>query len=596
MNSPVSAQARIELFQYELEDLRGELETALKELEAARLEIQGFLAGRSIKEPYQLLRSYYEGQLEQQKQKSAAEIDRLKARMKKREDYFKSKLIEADRLAAELRSELAMYRDQVNGSGKSERFHGDNLEPSAKSKKETDSSENKSSNSDDQPQTAGKNPKKKPKERSPNCGGRRAPEGHPEETVVHKLPEADRRCGQCGKVYAEAAFTQEGSTVIEMQIIFKIVKHRQACYEPTCDCATPGIIATPRTARAMARSVYGDDFWLNMLIMKYAQQIPSNRSIEWLDMHGLKDVSSSTICSGYGRMSTMMIPLDQLIIDHNRDATHWAADESGLKVFVEREEREGKHWAVWQMRSIDTAVYMLSSTQEAKEILAYFAETTNGEVLLSDRAQTFKTLDLWFTIAFCWAHMRRDFVRVGKYHKGNRCWAIQWLARIRNVYRLFRNRKKEPPDSARFAELTEELKKAKEQIRTILDDELSQEKLPTKRRKVLESLNRHWKGLWLFIEDIRLPMDNNEVEQGFRCLARLRNSAYGCHSEDYAQHLVRFLTIFETLKMNHIPALPYLRAYMKEYADNMGVRFLLQSCQQLQRPLTCNSTIILIAH
>lgn len=570
MNSPVSAQRRIELLQYELEDLRGELETALKELEAARLEIRGFLAGRSIKEPYQLLRSYYEKQLDEQKRKSAAEMDGLKAKMKEREDYFKSKLMDADRLAAELRSELAMYKDQVNGSGKSERFHGDNLEPSSRSKDKESSDKGSKEDSDAPPQTAGKNPKKKPKERSPNCGGRRTPEGHPEETVVNELPEAGRRCGQCGKVYGKAAFTQEGSTVIEMQIIFRIVKHRQACYEPTCDCAGPGIIVAPRAARAMARSVYGDDFWLNMLIMKYAQQIPSNRSIEWLDMHGLKDVSSSTVCSGYGRMSTMMTPLDQLIIDHNRDATHWAADESGLKVFVEREEREGKHWAVWQIRSTDSVVYMLSSTQEAKEILAYFAETTNGDLLLSDRAQTFKTLNLWFVIAFCWAHMRRDFVRVGKYHKGNRCWAIAWLARIRNVYRLFGNRKKAPPDSAGFAELTEELKKAKKQIRTILDGELGQETLPSKRRKVLESLDRHWTGLWHFIEDVRLSMDNNEVEQGFRCLARHRNSAYGCHSEDYAHHLVRFLTIFETLKMNQIQALPYLRAYMKEYADNAG--------------------------
>lgn len=570
MNSPLPAQTRIELLQFELEEVCGELEITRKELESARSEIQKFFTSRSIKEPYQLLRSYYEKEFEEQKRKSADEIDRLKARMKEREDYFKSKLIAANRLSADLRSELAMYKDQTNGSGKSERFHGDNLEPSSKPKAKENSDKSSKQDSDAPPQTAGKNPKKKPKERSPDCGGRHTPEGHPEETVIHELPEADRRCGRCGKVYAETTFTQEGSTVIEMQVTFRIVKHRQACYRPTCDCDSSGIIVAPRALRAMTRSLYGDDFWLNMLIMKYAQQIPSSKSIGWLDMHGLKDVSSSTISFGYGRMSTIMAPLDEMIIEHNRDATHWAADESGLKVFVEREEREGKHWAVWQIRSVDTAVYMLSSTQEAKEILAYFADTANGEVLLSDRAQTFKTLDHWFAIAFCWAHMRRDFVRVGKYHKGNRCWAIAWLARIRSVYRLFRNRKKEPPDSPRFADLTVKLKNEKEKILTVLTEELNQDKLPEKRRKTLQSLKNHWKGLWLFIEDVHLRMDNNEVEQGFRCLARLRNSAYGCHSEDYAQHLVRFLSIFETLKMNNIPALPYLRAYMKEYADNCG--------------------------
>jgi len=568
MNAPLSVEARIEIRELELNEARGDLEAALLELEVARQENQRLLAGMSIKEPYQLLRSHFEKQLEEQKQRSAAKFEEQKVRAKKREDLLKSKLAEADRRIADLRSELAMYKDQVNGSGKSERFTQDALEPGEKAGKGADKSDD--SDSGDPPKTAGKNPKKKPKKRSPNCGGRQTPEGHPEETVIHELPDAERRCPTCGKIYIRTAFTQEGSTVVEMQVTFKIVEHRQACYEPTCNCSAQTIIVAPRFSRAMVRSIYGDDFWLNMLVMKYAQQIPTNRSIEWLDMQGLKNVSSSTICSGYGRMSTMLEPLDRMIIEHNRDATHWAADESGLKVFVEREKREGKHWAVWQIRSVDTAVYMLSSTQEAKEILNYFVEAPNGEVLLSDRAQTFKTLDLWFAIAYCWAHMRRDFVRVGKYHKGNRCWAIEWLARIRRVYRLFMNRKKEPPDSDTFDNYTAKLKDAKDQIRTILDEELAQEGLPIKREKVLESLDRHWKGLWLFIEDERLSMDNNEVEQGFRCLARLRNSAYGCHSEDYANHLVRFLTIFETLKMNNIPAMPYLRAYMKEYGENNG--------------------------
>ncbi len=68
MNTPVSAQTRMELLQFELEDLRNELGATRKELATAKQDIQSFLASRSIKEPYQLLRSYLEGQIEQQKQ------------------------------------------------------------------------------------------------------------------------------------------------------------------------------------------------------------------------------------------------------------------------------------------------------------------------------------------------------------------------------------------------------------------------------------------------------------------------------------------------------------------------------------------------
>ena len=382
---------------------------------------------------------------------------------------------------------------------KSERFHGDSLEPV--------------------PNKDSEKAKKGPRKRSDASGGRRVPENHPKQVLVHELPEEERRCTFCGKIFTQAAFTKKGATVIKMQITLTVTEHHQACYEPTCDCQIPKLTTAPAPPRAMSRSLYSDDLWLTLMMMKYSQQIPTNRCIEWLAMHGLDQVSPSTICAGFARISEIFSPLDALIIDHNRQAAWWLADESGLKVFVKRQEREGRHWAVWQVRSCDTVVYMLSSTQQASEILTYFADAPNGEVLLSDRAQTFKTLDIWFAIAFCWAHMRRDFVRTGKYCKGNRSWAVQWLARIRQVYRIFRRRKKEPPGSDAFLHATAKKQKAKTSIRKILYLEIAQNNLKKERRKILTSLDTHWTGLWTFIEDCRLPIDNNETEQGFRPLA-----------------------------------------------------------------------------
>ncbi len=558
----LSSQAHVQLLQSQIECLQQQLKENASELEKARDFIRHGLVGVSFKEPYQLLRQYYEGQLEEEKGKRRAEVERLKVGMKAKEDWFNATIARLEESVVDLRSQLAMYKDQVNGSGKSESFAGDVL-PASKDGKEKIAGHQ---------QDSGKRGKRKkgPRKRSKHSGGRGKPQKKADEIVIHDLPEDDRKCPFCGRRYAATQYTREGSTVIEMHIRMVVVEHRQACYESTCDCHIPKIIVAPRTPRAMKRSLYSDDLWLNLLCMKYAQQIPTNRCIEWLAMHAIRKVSPSTLCAGFARMSSMFSAVDQMIIEHNQQASWWAADESGLKVFIERAEREGRHWAVWQIRSADSSVFMLSSTKEANEILAYFVDAPNGEVLLTDRAQTFKTLDLWFAIAFCWAHMRRDFVRLGKYYKGNRCWAIDWLGRIRKVYRLFKRRKKDPPDSDGYREKTMQLLKEKADIRTILDQELALKELPTGRRKILNSLARHWEGLWRFIEDARLPIDNNDTEQGFRPLARARNSSYGCHSEDHAHHLVRFLTIFETLSINKIPPRSYLRAYMAEFAANNG--------------------------
>jgi len=43
-------------------------------------------------------------------------------------------------------------------------------------------------------------------------------------------------------------------------------------------------------------------------------------------------------------------------------------------------------------------------------------------------------------LVFCWAHVRRDFVRVGKGWPELKSWALQWLRRIRDLYRWHRQR------------------------------------------------------------------------------------------------------------------------------------------------------------
>jgi hypothetical protein len=37
-------------------------------------------------------------------------------------------------------------------------------------------------------------------------------------------------------------------------------------------------------------------------------------------------------------------------------------------------------------------------------------------------------------LAFCWSHVRRDFIRVGKGWPELKTWALQWLRRIRLLY------------------------------------------------------------------------------------------------------------------------------------------------------------------
>ena len=63
------------------------------------------------------------------------------------------------------------------------------------------------------------------------------------------------------------------------------------------------------------------------------------------------------------------------------------------------------------------------------------------------------------------------------------------------------------------------------------DSELAVEKLRTPCRKVLESLTEHWDELTLFVNDSRIPMDNNYGERLIRGPAVGRKNYYGSGAE-----------------------------------------------------------------
>jgi transposase len=133
-------------------------------------------------------------------------------------------------------------------------------------------------------------------------------------------------------------------------------------------------------------------------------------------------------------------------------------------------------------------------------------------------------------LAFCWAHVRRDFVRVGKGWSDLTPWALCWLRRIRHLYQVQRERLQSALGSSEFRQQDALLRQAVEAMRVQALEELSDPKLRQPCRKVLESLEEHWPGLVRFVDDPRIPMDNNASERAGRGPAVARKNFYGSGS------------------------------------------------------------------
>jgi transposase len=96
-----------------------------------------------------------------------------------------------------------------------------------------------------------------------------------------------------------------------------------------------------------------------------------------------------------------------------------------------------------------------------------------------------------------------------------------WVDKIAELYRLNTQRLLVLEEPGDFGEADAALRAAVSKMAEERKEELSDETLHQARRKVLESMEEHWSGLTLFVDDPTVPMDNNEAER------RLRNPIIG---------------------------------------------------------------------
>ena len=89
-------------------------------------------------------------------------------------------------------------------------------------------------------------------------------------------------------------------------------------------------------------------------------------------------------------------------------------------------------------------------------------------------------------------------------------------------------------------------------------------------RKVLTSLQEHWSGLTLFVDDPRIPMDNNISERRLRGPALGRKNYYGSGAEWSGRLAATLFSILATLKMWQINPRLWLRWFLDSCAAAGG--------------------------
>jgi transposase len=388
---------------------------------------------------------------------------------------------------------------------------------------------------------------------------------------LRELPEEQRVCPHCGAGFSPSNTEDSGQIEIEVRAYRRLIRRRR--YQRTCACPRcPRTVTASPAPKLIPKGLLGVSVWVEILLDKFVGHRPTERLLAQWRLLGL-DVAAGTVASGLERLEPLFQPLYDALLARNAAAAFAQADETRWMVFVIQEGKIGYRWWLWVFLGEDTVIFRLDPTRSHEVPEAHFPADARA-VLMVDRYSAYKAMAQVklgnIVLVFCWAHVRRDFVKVGKGWPEHKEWALAWLGRIRALYHHDRLRRSAQAGSAAFTRADNELRLTVAVMQAEANAECANPKLPSLCRKVLASLQEHWSGLTRFLDDPRIPLDNNASERRVRGPAVGRKNYYGSGALWSGRLAAMLFSLFATLTLAKINVRAWLTWYLESCAENGG--------------------------
>jgi transposase len=414
--------------------------------------------------------------------------------------------------------------------------------------------------------------------------GRRDYSHLPTEEQVRDVPEAERVCPRCGAGYVP--FGEECCELIDWQVRLVRVVVRRPTYRRGCRCPVRGVLAAPPAPKPIGKGRFTSTFLARLLVEKFVLGRPTHRIAAALAHDGL-DLADGTLAGVLAACSDLLAPLAAKISERNAAAAHLHVDETRWQVYAAVEGKHSHRWWCWVFAGPDTTVFTIAPSRSLKVLTTQLGVPVDPDtgtlpdalpggrrlLLSSDFYTVYQSLgrmdgvdNLW-----CWAHIRRYFVRAGDAHPDLRAWTEAWLERIGTLYRAHSALAAAAPGSPRRAEAAEQFDTAVAMIDSERHAQTANAHLMHPAAvKVLATLDREWEGLARHREFPELPLDNNTSERALRGPVVGRKNFYGSGSKASAELASRVWTITATAERAGLNPLAFLGAYLDQCAQSGG--------------------------
>jgi len=386
----------------------------------------------------------------------------------------------------------------------------------------------------------------------------------PRVEILHDLPEDEKVCAQ-GHALAEIGRdTSEQLEVIPAQLqVIRHVRPRYAC--PQCK---DGVRGAPPPPQVIPKGQAGPGLLAYVATSKYVDAVPLYRQEQILQRYGI-DLARASLVHWMVKLGAAVQPLLNLMRDDLLDSGFVQCDETRFQVLKEPGKRAQSQSYLWAQRgehegrSILLFDYDPSRSGEVpKRLLAGFEG-----VLQTDGYEGYPAVvsAQGLVHAGCWAHVRRKFDEALKGQgnpknkpSGRKAKAGQALSYIRKLYQIDRKLAGLDPEE-RARERRCRAGPVLEELREWLDANLGEVTPQSLTGKALHYLDKQWPKLVRFLEDGRIPLDTNAVENAIRPFVMGRKNWLFADTVRGAESSANLYSLLQSAKANGHEPFAYLR-------------------------------------
>jgi transposase len=381
-------------------------------------------------------------------------------------------------------------------------------------------------------------------------------------TLIHDIPEAEKSCS-CG---ARMEKVGESHTLIRQYV--PATCHNEDHVYPRYACA----ICQDEPRRALepaspfeAQGV-GSGLAAQIIISKHEDHLPLNRQEKILERQGIilsKSHMVDIIAHAHDLVKGIVEPIRQEVLS----SALVGMDESPVNVLDETLKGASHRGYFWTMGSQDAVVYRFDAGRSGQNITALLGDAYSGYVVADGfSAYDPKSKPRSYTLINCWAHVRRKFFEIMK----DQPMAREAVNRIAAMYHLESEARKSPDPLEALAETRRTL------IGPLLDSFWTwleeREKFVLPKSSLSVAINyalERKESLGKFLDDPRIPMDNNQSERDLRHVVIGRKNWNFAGSYEGAERLATFFTLTQSckrVKLNPWVYLTHVFSVIEDYS------------------------------